>query len=108
MTVVAVDIANFTKIAGTTVTDLLSEMAYTPEGRTSFVESCLNILEEYPWVDGFDIAWAYFGGSKDGARLPESEEDQGCPIWGTPEEDSANFAALAQQLRCLLYTSRCV
>ena len=50
-------------------------------------------------MDGFEIDWEYFGGSKDGARLPESEEDQGCPIWGTPEEDSANFAALAQQLR---------
>ena len=28
-----------------------------------------------PWVDGFDIDWEYFGGSKDGARLPDSEED---------------------------------
>ena len=93
------DVKILISIGGWTRCGYFSEMAYTPEGRTSFVESCLDILEEYPWVDGFDIDWEYFGGSKDGARLPESEEDQGCPIWGTPEEDSANFAALAQQLR---------
>ncbi|MBS1367147.1 MAG: hypothetical protein HPZ81_05605 [Oscillospiraceae bacterium] len=93
------DVKILISIGGWTRCGYFSEMAYTPEGRTSFVESCLDILEEYPWVDGFDIDWEYFGGSKDGARLPESEEDQGCPIWGTPEEDSANFAALTQQLR---------
>ena len=36
------------------------EMAYTPEAAPPFVKSCLDILEEYPWVDGFDIDWEYF------------------------------------------------
>lgn len=86
-------------IGGWTRSGYFSEMAYTAEGRTSFVQSCMDVLAQYPWLDGFDIDWEYFGGSKDGARLPESEEDQGCPIWGTPEEDSENFAALAKELR---------
>ena len=86
-------------IGGWTRCGYFSEMAYTAEGRASFVQSCMEILEQYPWVDGFDIDWEYFGGSKDGARKPESEEDQGCPIWGTVEEDSENFAALAKELR---------
>lgn len=73
------DVKILISIGGWTRCGYFSEMAYTPEGRTSFVESCLDILEEYPWVDGFDIDWEYFGGSKDGARLPESEEDQAVP-----------------------------
>ena len=93
------DVDILISIGGWTRCGYFSEMAYTPEGRSSFVQSCLEILEQYPWVDGFDIDWEYFGGSKDGARQPESEEDQGCPIWGTPEEDSVNFAELAKELR---------
>lgn len=69
-------------------------MAYTPEGRTSFVESCLDILEEYPWVDGFDIDWEYFGGSKDGARLPESEEDQAVPSGVRPRRTAPTLPPL--------------
>lgn len=93
------DVDILISIGGWTRSGYFSEMAYTAEGRASFVQSCLDILQQYPWVDGFDIDWEYFGGSKDGARQPESEQDQGCPIWGTPEEDSVNFAALAEELR---------
>lgn len=77
----------------------LSEMAYTPEGRQSFVDSCMELMEQHPWIDGYDIDWEYFGGSKDGARKPEDDNDQGCPIWGTVEEDSENFGELAKLLR---------
>ena len=86
-------------IGGWTKCGYFSEMAYTPEGRSSFVQSCMDTLEEYPWLDGFDIDWEYFGGSKDGERKPEDENDQGCPIWGTSEEDSENFGLLAKELR---------
>lgn len=54
-------------------------MAYTPEGRTSFVESCLDILEEYPWVDGFDIDWEYFGGSKTARACPKAKKIRAVP-----------------------------
>lgn len=93
------DVNVLISIGGWTKCGFFSEMAYTPEGRASFVDSCMEILEQYPWLDGFDIDWEYFGGSKDGARLPESDIDQGCPIWGTVEEDSQNFAELAKLLR---------
>lgn len=93
------DVNILISIGGWTRCGYFSEMAYTAKGRTSFVKSCMELLEQYPWIDGFDIDWEYFGGSKDGARLPENEMDQGCPIWGTVEEDSENFAALAKELR---------
>ena len=93
------DVNILISIGGWTRCGYFSEMAYTPEGRASFVSSCMDLLEEYPWIDGFDIDWEYFGGSKDGERKPEDEIDQGCPIWGTVEEDSENFGLLAQELR---------
>lgn len=93
------DVNILISIGGWTRCGYFSEMAYTAEGRESFVQSCMDVLEQYPWVDGFDIDWEYFGGSKDGARLPEDDVDQGCPIWGTVEEDSQNFAELAKLLK---------
>ena len=93
------DVNILISIGGWTRCGYFSEMAYTAEGRASFVQSCMDLMEQYPWIDGIDIDWEYFGGSKDGERLPEDEIDQGCPIWGTVEEDSQNFAALAQELR---------
>ena len=93
------DVNVLISIGGWTRCGYFSEMAYTEEGRHSFVTSCMEILEQYPWLDGFDIDWEYFGGSKDGARKPEDDNDQGCPIWGTVEEDSENFGLLAKELR---------
>ena len=86
-------------IGGWTRCGYFSEMAYTPEGRSSFVAACMDCLEQYPWLDGFDLDWEYFGGSQDGERKPEDSNDQGCPIWGTVEEDSQNFALLCQELK---------
>lgn len=93
------DVNVLISIGGWTRCGYFSEMAYTKEGRTSFVNSCMDLMEQYPWIDGFDIDWEYFGGSKDGDRRPEDEIDQGCPIWGTVEEDSENFGELAKELR---------
>ena len=87
-------------IGGWSKCGYFSEMAYTEEGRASFIASCMETLEKYPWLDGFDFDWEYFGGSGEGeGRLPESEDDQGCPIWGTSAEDSENFAKLLSDLR---------
>lgn len=86
-------------IGGWTACGYFSEMAYTQEGRESFIQSCLDLMEEYPWIDGIDLDWEYPGGSNDGERLPEGEGDQGCPIWGSKKEDNANFAALVREMR---------
>lgn len=86
-------------IGGWTRCGYFSEMAFTREGRTSFIDSCMQLMEQYPWIDGFDIDWEYFGGSKDGERRPEDDNDQGCPIWGTVKQDSVNFGLLAEELR---------
>lgn len=93
------DVDILISFGGWTRCGYFSEMAYTPEGRASFVNSCMELMEEYPWIDGIDIDWEYPAGSNDGERLPEDDNDQGCPIWGTKQEDTANFAALLKELR---------
>lgn len=85
-----------------------SEMAYTPQGRSSFVQSCVELIQKYPWIGGIDIDWEYPGCSTAGERLPDpnaDDGDEGCPIWGTVEEDSTNFALLLAELRSSLDTN---
>ncbi len=90
-------------IGGWSACGYFSEMAYTQEGRATLIQSCMDLMERYPWIDGFDFDWEYFGGSGEGeGRLPESEDDQGCPIWGLSAEDSVNFAALLKELRAAI------
>lgn len=93
------DVNIMLSIGGWSRCGYFSEMAYTQEGRDSFVQSCMEVLQEYPWIDGIDIDWEYPGGSKDGERKPEGGDDQGCPIFGTVQEDDANFALLLSDLR---------
>lgn len=93
------DVNIMISMGGWTASGYFSEMAYTKEGRTSFIQSCMDLMDQYPWIDGIDLDWEHPGGSNDGERLPESETDQGCPIWGTKQEDTANFAALCQEMR---------
>ena len=93
------DVNIMISVGGWTRCGYFSEMAYTSEGRASFVNSCVELMKQYPWIDGIDIDWEYFGGSKDGERKPEDDNDQGCPIWGIWDEDSYNFAKLAKEMR---------
>lgn len=93
------DVNIMLSLGGWTACGYFSEMAYTPEGRKSFIQSCLTVMDQYPWIDGIDIDWEHPGGSKDGERLPESDTDQGCPIFGSSAEDNTNYEALLSELR---------
>lgn len=82
-----------------------SEMAYTSEGRHSFIQSCVELIQKHPWIGGIDIDWEYPGCSTAGERLPDpnaDDGDEGCPIWGTAAEDSAHFVLLLSELRTAL------
>lgn len=89
-------------IGGWTRCGYFSEMAYTKEGRESCAASCVEILKQYPWLGGIDIDWEYPTGSNNASRLPgedDNDYDEGCPVFGTPEEDKVNFAAFMEALR---------
>lgn len=96
------DVNIMISIGGWSRSGYFSEMAYTEEGRSSCIQSCIDLIEQYPWIDGIDIDWEYPGGSRDGARTPEGPNDEGCPIFGSPAEDNANCAAFFSELRAAL------
>ena len=91
-------------LGGWTKSGFFSEMAFTPEGRASFIQGCLELMERYPWIDGIDIDWEYPAGSRDGERKPDPADpaDQGCPIFGAPGQDRENFAALTRELKAAM------
>ena len=86
----------FLSIGGWTCSGYFSEMAATAEGRASFIESCLNTLDKYPFFDGLDIDWEYPGVPRTG-----SGADEGNPASGA---DFDNYTLLLSELRSALST----
>lgn len=70
------------------------KMALTPETRAVFIQSAVDFLKQYPFIDGIDIDWEYPG--VDRAADPNDQYDKGCP--GGPE-DKQNFTSLFRELR---------
>ena len=93
------DVKIMLSIGGWSDCGYFSEMAYTKEGRASFIKSCEDLMDKYTWIDGIDLDWEYPGGSQDGERKSEDEGDQGCCIWGTQPEDAANFVSLCKEMK---------
>ena len=79
-------------IGGWTDSGHFSEMALTEEGRASFIRSCLETLDAWPFLSGLDIDWEYPGEARD----PEDEEDEGNPVLG---DDRTNYTLLLKELR---------
>ncbi len=93
------DVKIMISVGGWSRSGFFSEMVYTPEGRSSFISSCVSLMKEYPFINGIDIDWEYPAGSMDGQRYPESDSDEGCPIWSSPSEDNSNFTLLLSEMR---------
>ena len=79
-------------IGGWTDSGHFSEMALTKESRASFIQSCLETLDAYPFLSGLDIDWEYPGVE----REPEDENDEGNPVVG---DDWTNYTLLLKELR---------
>ena len=92
------DVKILLSIGGWKRSGYFSEMAYTEEGRESCIKSIVEILKTYTWLSGVDIDWEYPGASLDGERKPFGD-NQGCPIFGTVQEDKNNFALFLKELR---------
>ncbi len=78
-------------IGGWTACGYFSEMALTQESRASFIQSCLDTLERYPFLSGLDIDWEYPGVARAGG-----DGDEGNPVKG---DDKTNYTLLLKELR---------
>ncbi len=81
-------------IGGWTRGENFHAMAATAVGRATFISSLIDFLNQYPFIDGFDIDWEYPG--IDRAADPNDQYDRGCP--GGPE-DKENFTLLLKEIR---------
>ena len=81
-------------IGGWTACGYFSEMALTEESRASFIGSCLDTLDAYPFLGGLDIDWEYPGIARAGG-----EGDEGNPVKG---DDRTNYTLLLKELRAAL------
>ena len=93
------DVRIMISIGGWSRCGYFSEMAFTEEGRKSFVNACTDLIKENEWIAGIDIDWEYPSGSNDGERKPEDDSDQGCPVFGTALDDRKNFPELLKNLK---------
>lgn len=69
-------------------------MASTASNRAIFIQSVINFLKTYPFIDGIDLDWEYPGINR--APDPNDSYDRGCP--GGPE-DKQNFTSLLREIR---------
>ena len=81
-------------IGGWTECGFFSEMALTAENRASFIQSCLDTIDTYPFLSGIDIDWEYPGVARSGGS-----GDEGNPVLG---DDKANYTLLLKELRSAL------
>mgnify|MGYP001788024888 CR=1 FL=1 len=69
-------------------------MAATASTRATFIQSVVDFLKKYPFIDGIDLDWEYPG--IDRKPDPNDQYDRGCP--GGPE-DKQNFTSLLREIR---------
>jgi chitinase len=79
------DVKVIISIGGWSESDMFHKMALTAENRKKFIDSCIEFLKRYPFIDGLDIDWEYPGVNRDG-------------VAGGPQ-DKENFTKLLKEVR---------
>jgi len=83
-------------IGGWTKSGYFSEMVSTPQNRAKFIDSCIAVMDAYPWLGGIDIDWEYPGVPRDGDGMGGDEGNPAAP------EDGMNYTLLLQELRAAM------
>ncbi len=84
-------------VGGWTRGDKFHEMVSSQSSRTTFINSCIQFLKDYPYFDGIDLDWEYPAIDRD----PDYDDcaDRGCPGGA---DDTVNYAAFCKELRAAL------
>ncbi|HBF39595.1 MAG TPA: glycoside hydrolase, partial [Firmicutes bacterium] len=88
------DVKIIVSVGGWTRGENFHAMALTAANRAIFIQSVVDFLKQYTFIDGIDLDWEYPGVNR--AADPNDQYDKGCP--GGPE-DTANYTALLKELR---------
>lgn len=88
------DVKILISVGGWTRGENFHEMAKSKSNRKIFIDSVIEFLKQYPFIDGIDIDWEYPGVDRE--KDPNDEFDKGCP--GGPE-DKDNFTILLKEIR---------
>lgn len=88
------DVKVLASVGGWTRGENFHAMTQTAATRKIFIDSCIEFLKEYPFIDGIDIDWEYPGIDRE--KDPNDQWDRGCP--GGPE-DKENYTALMKEIR---------
>ena len=88
------DVKVLISVGGWTRGENFHAMAMTKESRKIFIDSVVEFLKKYPFIDGIDIDWEYPG--VDRAPDLNDQYDKGCP--GGPE-DKENYTLLLKEIR---------
>jgi chitinase len=86
------DVKVIISIGGWSESDNFHQMALTAENRKKFIDSCIEFLKKYPFIDGLDLDWEYPGVSREG-------------VAGGPE-DKENFTKLLKEIRVAYDSNR--
>ena len=81
-------------IGGWTYSGLFSKMSLTAESRAGFIQSCIEAIQAYPFLDGIDLDWEY-----PGIHRRATKADEGSPMVG---DDWTNYTALLREMRAAL------
>ena len=63
-------------LGGWTRGENFHDMAKTKENRKIFIDSIIDFLKKYPFIDGIDIDWEYPGENR--TKVPNDVFDKGC------------------------------
>ncbi|MFV0519465.1 MAG: glycosyl hydrolase family 18 protein, partial [Lachnospirales bacterium] len=88
------DVEVLISVGGWTKSHNFHDMAMTKASRAEFIDSTLDLMEEWDFIDGFDIDWEYPGVDRDAD--PNDQYDMGSP---GGEEDRENYTLLLKEMR---------
>lgn len=98
------DVNVLISVGGWTRSGCFSLMSYKAETRKTFIDSCIDTLQKYPFLAGIDLDWEYPGSSRDGDEEDRGNEYAGVIFDGLSNSnaqiaDRNNFTLLLQEMR---------